>query len=145
MFSLDITSIWYNATLVKSISLYQLSKSSPKNDTDAFRCRYHFLLSSKLRDSNKEGAYEVCGRKCFGEAFSPTWQRAKRGDRCGSTGTKSLALMPNLVPLLIQSYRWWYCYFIAVSPYGISGYKNKRCSIGMVCTCCNAVFVLLGM
>ena len=106
-----------------------------KNDTDAFRCRYHFLLSSKLRDSNKEGAYEVCGRKCFGEAFSPTWQRAKRGDRCGSTGTKSLALMPNQVPLLIQSYRWWYCYFIVVKPCGIRGYKNKRCSYGFDSVC----------
>jgi len=35
-----------------------------------------FLVTKPRRDSNKEGAYEVCGRKGSGGAFSPTWQRA---------------------------------------------------------------------
>ena len=32
----------------------------------------------------------ICGRKQSGGLFSPTWQRAKRGDRHGSAEKKSL-------------------------------------------------------
>ena len=53
--------------------------------------------------------------------------------------------MPKKVPLLIQSYRWWYRCFITVKPCDIRSYKNKRCSLGMVCTGCNAIFVWLGI
>ena len=45
------------------------------------------------RDENKEGAGKACGRKASGGGFSPTWQRAKRGDRCVSTGK-----IPNSPP-----------------------------------------------
>ena len=41
-------------------------------------------------DSNKEGVSGANGRKVSGGHFLPTRQRAQRGDRCDSTGTKSL-------------------------------------------------------
>ena len=65
--------------------------SPPKNDS-TIQGAVIFFVKFVGRDSNKEGAYEVCGRKQSSGLFSPTWQRAKRGDRRGSVGLKSLAL-----------------------------------------------------
>ena len=66
-----------------------IKRSSPKG------LLFHFMKLKKrkeARDSNKEGASAGCGRKQSGGLFSPTGQRAKRGDRRGQRRTKSLAL-----------------------------------------------------
>ena len=98
-------------------------------------CRYYFLLNLLARDS-KDERYRATVR----------WTVVTASDQAALRGASRIPCSPpNLVPLLIQKCQQGYCYFIAVSPYGIRVHKNKRCSIGMVCTCCNAVFVWLGM
>ena len=80
----------WRSRITQQIPILKNGGSNPferaKKVTVPLRCRCYFLVLIKRRDSNKEGAYEVCGRKQSGGLFSPTWQRAKRGDRRGSVG-----------------------------------------------------------
>ena len=68
--------------------------SPPKRRAGRKAC---FLLwQNKKRDSNKEGADTVCGRKQSGGLFSPTWSRSKATRRCTGVHRKNpLALRQN--------------------------------------------------
>ena len=72
--------------------LLSAMKSSPKG------LLFRFMKLQKrreARDSNKEGASAGCGRKQSGGLFSPTGQRAKRGDRRGQRRTANLLSMQS--------------------------------------------------
>ena len=56
---------------------------SAKKKRVATAALFLFLFKIKARDSNKEGANEVCGKKQSTGLFLPTGQRAKRGDKRG--------------------------------------------------------------
>ena len=62
-------------------------------------CKACFLLwQNKKRDSNKEGADTVCGRKQSGGLFLPTWSRREATRRCTGVRRKNPLLSAKSQP-----------------------------------------------
>ena len=62
-------------------------------------CKACFLLwQNKKRDSNKEGADTVCGRKQSGGLFLPTWSRREATRRCTGVRRKNPLLSAKSPP-----------------------------------------------
>ena len=61
-----------------------------------------FFISTEFRKGEQQGVRtrrERSGREQSGGLFSPTWQRAQRGDRRGQRRIKSLALRQKECPV----------------------------------------------